>query len=112
MEKQQILTAEQRAYLQKCAETAGQLAQLLPELESGKATDDQTAAALAAAQFLQNTGDNCAFLARCIVGKLDPITPGNYWQKVLHADPAPCFESEQPKAVAPITAGAVPYSRW
>ena len=110
MEKQQILTAEQHAYLQKCAETAGQLAQLLPELESGKATEAQTAAALEAAQFLQGTGDNCAFLARCVAGKLDPITPGNIWEKVYHAQPH-YFESDRPQPIQ-TKPGGIPASRW
>lgn len=110
MEKQQILTAEQHAYLQKCAETAGQLAQLLPELESGKATEAQTAAALEAAQFLQNASDNCAFLARCIVGKLDPVTPGNIWEKVYHAQPH-YFESDRPQPIQ-TKPGGIPASRW
>ena len=112
--KIELVTEQQRDYMQHCAELTAQLAKLLPELESGKATDDQRTAALAAAQFLQRTGDNVAFLARVICEKLDPITPANYWEKGLHGQgpQPPCFESERPKDVAPITAGAVPFSRW
>ena len=107
----QFVTEQQRAYMQRCAELTAELVQLLPDLEAGTATEEQKTKAIEAAQLLQGTGDNVAFLARGILGKLDPITPGNLYEKLYHSTPGPVFTSDRPQPL-PATANGIPASRW
>ena len=111
--KTQFVTEQQRAYMQRCAELTAELVQLLPDLEAGTATEEQKTKAIEAAQLLQGTGDNVAFLARGILGKLDPVTPGNMYQKMLGAEgpQPPAFMSDRPQPL-PATANGIPASRW
>ena len=111
--KTQFVTEQQRGYMQQCAELTAELVQLLPALEDGTATDEQKTKAIEAAQRLRGTGDNLAFLAGEILGKLDPVTPENMYQKMLHAEgpQPPAFKSERHPAPPP-TKDGLPASRW
>ena len=111
--KTQFVTEQQRGYMQQCAELTAELVQLLPALEDGTATDEQKTKAIEAAQLLRGTGDNLAFLAGEILGKLDPVTPENMYQKMLGAEgpQPPAFMSDRPQPL-PATANGIPASRW
>ena len=108
MAENKYLTDEQRVYMQTLADRLTEAVRLLDELEHGNEKHRDRAAELF--RWLSGTGDNAAFLSRGVLGKLDPITPGNLWEKVYHAQPH-YFESDRPKPIQ-TRPGGIPASRW
>ena len=76
MEKKQLIPANELDYLTVCAAKLSRLAELIPAIEAGKATDDQTAEATEAAKYLLQM-DMCAGAGEIcghIRNALDPQT--------------------------------------
>ena len=76
MDEKKLIPANELEYLTVCAEKLTQLAQLVPAIEAGKATDDQTAEAIDVVKYLLQM-DMCAGAGEIclhIRAALDPET--------------------------------------
>lgn len=88
METKQLIPANELEYLTVCAAKLSRLAELIPAIEAGKATDDQTAEAIEAAKYLLQM-DMCAGAGEIcwhIRAALDPETLDKFLAEKFGAD--------------------------
>lgn len=88
METKRLIPANELEYLTVCAAKLSRLAELVPAIEAGKATDDQTSEATEAAKYLLSM-DMCAgtgIICDHIRNALDPVTLDKFLAERFGAD--------------------------
>lgn len=94
MEKQLILTDQQREYMTVYAQRLAQLSEYTAEIEAGDRKHEADALDICA--WMRKQGDNPAFLARQIGEAIRPITP----ESIAAQCPPPAYK-EKPRFIPP-----------
>lgn len=111
METKKLIPANELEYLTVCAAKLSRLAELIPAIEAGKATDDQTAEAIDAVKYLLKM-DMCAGAGEIcghIRAALDPETLdkflaekfGESWVQQQQAEQRAAAEARAKRFVPP-----------